>query len=135
MPETLETQFVRDQMDMLSEIRLLCSLATVPPPGRSQTSHLSCPSCPSQPSQPSHPSCPSRPCRPSRPSQPSRPSVCALFRQKIKYKEEGKKEMSVNLYGLVPDTLDIQHAKEAAELQSEVGWSHSQTDSGPFRSL
>lgn len=39
---------------------------------------------------------------------------------KVKYKEEGKKEMSVNLYSLLADTIDSQHAKELTELQSEV---------------
>lgn len=29
--------------------------------------------------------------------------------------------MSVNLYGLVPDAVDIQHAKELTDMQSEVG--------------
>jgi len=29
--------------------------------------------------------------------------------------------MSINLYSLLPDTLDTQHAKELTEMQSEVG--------------
>ena len=38
----------------------------------------------------------------------------------MKYKEEGKKEMSVNLFSLLPETFDTQHAKEASQLQSQV---------------
>lgn len=38
----------------------------------------------------------------------------------MKYKEEGKKEMSINLYSLLPATIDTQHAKELSDLQSEV---------------
>lgn len=46
---------------------------------------------------------------------------CVLFHHKVKYKEDGKKEMSVNLYSLLPDTIDTQHAKELTDMQSEVG--------------
>jgi len=38
----------------------------------------------------------------------------------VKYKEEGKKEMSVSLYSLLPETIDTRHAREAAHLQSQV---------------
>lgn len=38
----------------------------------------------------------------------------------VKYKEDGKKEMSINLYSLLPQTIDTQHAGEASKLQSEV---------------
>lgn len=38
----------------------------------------------------------------------------------IKYKEEGRKEMSVNLYSLLPETAETQFAKEVSDLQSEV---------------
>lgn len=38
----------------------------------------------------------------------------------MKYKEDGKKEMSINLYSLLPETIDTQHAKEASNLQSKV---------------
>lgn len=38
----------------------------------------------------------------------------------LKYREDGEKEMKVNLYSLLPETLDTQHAKEASELQSQV---------------
>lgn len=48
-------------------------------------------------------------------------NICTLFSHKVKYKEDGKKEMSVNLYSLLPDTIDTQHAKELTEMQSEVG--------------
>lgn len=37
-----------------------------------------------------------------------------------KYKEAGKKEANACLYSLLPHTMDTQHAKEAAELLSEV---------------
>ena len=37
-----------------------------------------------------------------------------------KYKEEGKKEASISLYSLLPETMETQHAKEASELRSEV---------------
>lgn len=51
----------------------------------------------------------------------SHSSGCILFRLKVKYKEDGRKEMSVNLYSLLPDTLDTQHAKELSDTRSEVG--------------
>lgn len=38
----------------------------------------------------------------------------------MKYKEDGKKEMSINLYSLLPETIDTQHAREVSTLQSEV---------------
>lgn len=38
----------------------------------------------------------------------------------IKYKEAGKKELSTCLYSVLPLTMDMQHAKEAGELLSEV---------------
>lgn len=38
----------------------------------------------------------------------------------MKYKEDGKKELSVSLYSLLPETIHTQHAKEASELQSDV---------------
>lgn len=38
----------------------------------------------------------------------------------LKYKEDGKKEMNMNLYSLLPDTLDTQHAKEQSQSQSQV---------------
>lgn len=38
----------------------------------------------------------------------------------MKYKEDGKKEMSVNLYSVMPETINTQHAKEVSNLQSEV---------------
>lgn len=37
-----------------------------------------------------------------------------------KYKEEGKKEASVSLYSILPETPATQHAREASELQSEI---------------
>ena len=37
-----------------------------------------------------------------------------------KYKEEGKKEASMSLYSILPETPETQHAREASELQSEV---------------
>lgn len=38
----------------------------------------------------------------------------------MKYKEDSKKEMSINLYSVMPATIDTEHAKEASNLQSEV---------------
>lgn len=38
----------------------------------------------------------------------------------LKYKEEGKKDVSINLYSVLPETLETQHAREASALQSEV---------------
>lgn len=37
-----------------------------------------------------------------------------------KYKEEGKKEASISLYSILPETPETQRAREASELQSEV---------------
>lgn len=48
-----------------------------------------------------------------------RSNECVINLQ-VKYKEEGKKEMSINLYSLLPATIDTQHAKELSDLQSEV---------------
>lgn len=44
--------------------------------------------------------------------------VCLL---QMKYKEAGKKELSTNLYSLLPETEQMKFAKAAMELQSEVG--------------
>lgn len=49
----------------------------------------------------------------------SHPAGSVLLHYKVKYKED-MKEMSFNLYSLLPDTLDTQHAKELTEMQSEV---------------
>lgn len=38
----------------------------------------------------------------------------------VKYKEDGMKEMSINLYSLLPETIETQHVKEVSNLQSEV---------------
>jgi len=43
----------------------------------------------------------------------------------VKYKEDGKKEMSINLYSLLPETIDTQHAKEVSKLASQVTQTHS----------
>ncbi len=39
----------------------------------------------------------------------------------LKYKEGGKKELSTNLYSVLPETEEMKLAKAAMELQSEVG--------------
>lgn len=38
----------------------------------------------------------------------------------VKYKEDGKKEMSVSFYSVQPETIDTQRAKDVSHLQSEV---------------
>lgn len=38
----------------------------------------------------------------------------------VKYKEEGKKEISKNLYSLLPETAETLFAKQMSEIQSEV---------------
>lgn len=43
-----------------------------------------------------------------------------LWQFQSKYKEEGKKEASLSLYSILPETPETQHAREASELQSEV---------------
>ena len=48
-------------------------------------------------------------------------SLFFFLHHKVKYKEDSKKEMSVNLFSLLPDTIDAEHAKEQTEMQSEVG--------------
>lgn len=45
-----------------------------------------------------------------------------VFYLQNKYKEAGKKEVNRSLYSLLPHTMETQHAKEAAELLSEVTW-------------
>lgn len=37
-----------------------------------------------------------------------------------KYKQEGKKQLVNSLYSLLPETSETQHAKELAQLYSEV---------------
>ena len=48
--------------------------------------------------------------------------ACVLFQ--MKYKEAGKKAAMSSLYSTLPETLETQHAKEAARLQSQVRDSH-----------
>lgn len=43
-----------------------------------------------------------------------------VFFNQVKYKEDGRREMSASLYSLLPETTATQHAKEASELQSHV---------------
>lgn len=38
----------------------------------------------------------------------------------VKYKEDGKKELSKNLYSALPETAETQFAKQMSEIQSEV---------------
>lgn len=38
----------------------------------------------------------------------------------LRYKEGGKKDLSSSLYSRLPETTEIQFAKEVAEMQSEV---------------
>lgn len=83
MPETLQTQLVREQMDMLSEVASSASTTGF------------------------------------RPEQLS--SHCSLLvNHKVKYKEDGRKEMGVSLYSVLPNTLEMKHAKELGDMQSEV---------------
>lgn len=44
----------------------------------------------------------------------------SLSVSQIKYKESGKKDMSTSLYSLLPETTEIQFAREMTEMQSEV---------------
>lgn len=43
------------------------------------------------------------------------------FLVQVKYKEAGKKQTPASLYHRLPETLETQHAKEASQLQSQVG--------------
>lgn len=56
------------------------------------------------------------------------PHVTVRFNLQTKYKEAGKKEVKTNLYSLLPLTMETQHAKEAAELLSEVNVEVSSPD-------
>lgn len=47
-------------------------------------------------------------------------SSSSPFARQLKYKEDGKKEMSISLYSVLPDTLDTQHAKEQSDSHSQV---------------
>ena len=49
----------------------------------------------------------------------SRSSKVFIYPQN-KYKEAGKKELVKSLYSLLPETKETQHAKEQAQLYSEV---------------
>ena len=44
----------------------------------------------------------------------------SLSVSKIKYKESGKKDISTSLYSLLPETTEIQFAREMTEMQSKV---------------
>jgi hypothetical protein len=39
----------------------------------------------------------------------------------VKYKEEGKREASISLYSLMPQTLETQRARGLTDMLSEVG--------------
>ena len=39
----------------------------------------------------------------------------------MKYKEEGKREASISLYSLMPQTLETQRARGLTDMLSEVG--------------
>lgn len=43
-----------------------------------------------------------------------------LSAHQVKYKEDGKKELSKNLYSALPETAETQFAKQMSEIQSEV---------------
>lgn len=45
--------------------------------------------------------------------------LCAL--SQVKYKEEGRKDISKNLYSLLPETPETHFARHMSEIQSEVG--------------
>lgn len=47
-------------------------------------------------------------------------SNCRWFLFQSKYKQEGKKQLVNSLYSLLPETSETQHAKELAQLYSEV---------------
>lgn len=91
MPETLDTLVARQQTEAVSEVR--------PRPLLLLRLHL-----------------------PPFLSAHQRPSVYswASTLLQLKYKEDGKKEMNMNLYSLLPSTLDTQHAKEQSQSQSQV---------------
>lgn len=50
----------------------------------------------------------------------SMPLFIIFLSLQSKYKEAGKKEASSSLYSKLPETLETQHAKEVAQLQSQV---------------
>lgn len=54
------------------------------------------------------------------------------FLDQVKYKSDGMKELSLSLFSLLPETLDMQRAKELQELQSQVGTSSSSPSSSSF---
>lgn len=81
MAETLQTQFVREQSELQSQVAA-CSPPQPPPPASPRSSLCLC--------------------------------------SQVKYREEGRKEAEVSLFSLLPETLDMQHARELRGLQSEV---------------
>ncbi|XP_037136040.1 nebulette-like isoform X7 [Syngnathus acus] len=52
-----------------------------------------------------------------------------------KYKQEGREEASLSLYSLLPDTPQIQRAKEVTQLQSEVKYKENMKMSSSLYSL
>lgn len=47
-------------------------------------------------------------------------SIAPCWCMQVKYTKAGRKEASSCLYAALPETLETQHAKEAAELLSQV---------------
>lgn len=43
-----------------------------------------------------------------------------MIAPQAKYKEDGKKELSKNLYSALPETTETQFVKQMSEIQSEV---------------
>ena len=48
-----------------------------------------------------------------------------LLSLQIRYEEEGRQEMNLSLFSLLPETMETQHAREASHLQSEVRGEHT----------
>ncbi len=46
--------------------------------------------------------------------------VCVCVCVQTLYREDGRRDMCVNLYSLMPDTPDTEFAREMRDLQSEV---------------
>lgn len=51
---------------------------------------------------------------------PGAQTNCVFLCFQLQYKQDGKKEAESNLYSLMPQTLQTEHAKHACQLQSQV---------------
>ncbi|MEQ2199782.1 hypothetical protein XENOCAPTIV_011729, partial [Xenoophorus captivus] len=98
MPETIDTQFVRQQTEMLSEVRLLTKYKKS---GREETGSSLFSVMPET-------------------LETQHAKQVSQIQSQVKYKEDLQKQLSSSLFSSLPQTLQTERAKEVTELQSQV---------------